>query len=418
MKNKIKDIKLADKGKERMDWAAKQMSVLEKISIEFEETKPLKGKTIGACLHITTETGNLAIALKKAGANVYLCASNPLSTQDDVAASLVKHHDISVFGIKHENNKEYYLNIENVIKANPEIIIDDGADLISTIHKSHKKNLPNILGGIEETTTGVIRLKAMEEKKDLKFPIIAVNDSKTKHLFDNRYGTGQSTLDGIIRASNRLIAGTTFVVCGYGWCGKGIAKRAKGMGASVIITEIDPIKALEAKMEGFRVLPIREAAKVADFICTVTGNINVVNEKALDSMNSECIVCNAGHFNVEINLDYLKSISTKTEKIREYIHKYTTKDKRVIYVLAEGRLVNLAAAEGHPSSVMDMSFANQALAAKHIVENQKNLESKVYTMPQKIDSNIAKLKLSSLGVKYDKLSPEQKKYMSSWESGT
>jgi len=414
----VKDIALAKYGKLRSDWAALEMPVLEQIKQRFKRQKPLKGVSIAACLHVTTETGNLAITLKEGGAQVYLCASNPLSTQDDVAAYLVKDHKISVFAIKGENTKSYYSHINKVLEQKPNITMDDGADLVSTLHKSKTNLLDSIIGGTEETTTGVIRLKSMAANGILKYPIVAVNDADTKHFFDNRYGTGQSTLDGIIRATNRLISGTNFVVCGYGWCGKGLAMRAKGLGANVIVTEIDQLKALEAVMDGFRVMPIAEAAKIGNFFCTVTGNINVIRKEHFSIMKDGAIVSNSGHFNVELDLNGLKSISKTSRDIRSYVKEYTLKNRRKIYVLAEGRLINLAAAEGHPSSVMDMSFANQALCAEFMVKNASKLENKVYDVPEKVDKSVADMKLRSLGVKIDKLTAEQDKYLNSWEIGT
>jgi adenosylhomocysteinase len=418
MKYDIKDIKLARTGKLRIEWAAHEMPVLAQIRSRFKKQKPLNGITIAACLHVTTETGNLAITLKEGGAAVAICASNPLSTQDDVAACLVKHHSISVFAIKGENTKTYYSHINKVLDARPQITMDDGADLVSTLHKKRVDLLDNLIGGTEETTTGVIRLRSMAENGILRYPIIAVNDANTKHFFDNRYGTGQSTMDGIIRATNKLIAGTNFVVCGYGWCGKGLAMRARGLGANVIITEVNNLNALEAVMDGFRVMQIDEASKIGDFFCTVTGNINVIRKEHFLKMKDGAIVCNSGHFNVELDLDGLKSISKGKREIREYVAEYTLKSGKRINVLGEGRLINLAAAEGHPPSVMDMSFANQALCVEHLVRNSKTLEKKVYNVPVNVDMSIARLKLDALGVKIDKLTPQQKKYLHSWELGT
>jgi adenosylhomocysteinase len=418
MKYDIKDIKLARTGKLRIEWAAKEMPVLAQIRSRFKRQKPLKGIRIAACLHVTTETGDLAITLKEGGAEVALCASNPLSTQDDVAACLVKDHSISVFAIKGENTKTYYNHINRVLDTNPHITMDDGADLVSTLHKKRADLLDSLIGGTEETTTGVIRLRSMAENGILRYPIVAVNDASTKHFFDNRYGTGQSTLDGIVRATNKLIAGTNFVVCGYGWCGKGLAMRARGLGANVIITEVNNLNALEAVMDGFRVMPIDEASKIGDFFCTVTGNIGVIRKEHFLKMKDGAIVCNSGHFNVELDLDGLKSISKGKRDIREYVAEYTLKNGKRINILAEGRLINLAAAEGHPPSVMDMSFANQALCVEHLVKNSKTLEKKVYNVPANVDMSIAKLKLESLGVKIDKLTPQQKSYLHSWELGT
>jgi adenosylhomocysteinase len=418
MKYDIKDIKLARTGKLRIEWAANEMPVLAQIRSRFKKQKLLKGIRIGACLHVTTETGNLAITLKEGGAEVALCASNPLSTQDDVAACLVKDHKISVFAIKGENTKTYYNHINKVLDTRPQITMDDGADLVSTLHKKRVDLLDNLIGGTEETTTGVIRLRSMAENGVLRYPIVAVNDASTKHLFDNRYGTGQSTLDGIVRATNKLIAGTNFVVCGYGWCGKGLAMRARGLGANVIITEVNNLNALEAVMDGLRVMPIDEASKIGDFFCTVTGNISVIRKEHFLKMKDGAIVCNSGHFNVELDLDGLKSISKGKRDIREYVAEYTLKNGKRINVLGEGRLINLTAAEGHPPSVMDMSFANQALCVEHLVKNSKILEKKVYNVPANVDMSVAELKLESLGVKIDKLTPQQKSYLHSWELGT
>ncbi len=414
----IKDIKLAKSGESRIEWAANEMPVLTQIRSRFRKQKPLKGIRIGACLHVTTETGNLAITLKEGGADVALCASNPLSTQDEVAACLVKYHKMAVFAIKGENTKTYYSHINKVLDTKPQITMDDGADLVSTLHKKRVDLLNDLIGGTEETTTGVIRLRSMAENGILRYPIIAVNDADTKHFFDNRYGTGQSTLDGIVRATNKLIAGTNFVVCGYGWCGKGLAMRARGLGANVIITEVNNLNALEAVMDGFRVMQIDEASKIGDFFCTVTGNINVIRKEHFLKMKDGAIVCNSGHFNVELDLDGLKNISKGKRDIREYVAQYTLKNGKRINVLGEGRLINLAAAEGHPPSVMDMSFANQALCVEHLVRNSRILEKKVYDVPPDVDMSVAKLKLDSLGVKIDKLTPQQKRYLHSWELGT
>jgi adenosylhomocysteinase len=418
MKYDIKDIKLARTGRLRIEWAANEMPVMAQIRNRFKKQRPLKGVRIGACLHVTTETGNLAIALKEGGAEVALCASNPLSTQDDVAACLVKDHKLSVFAIKGENTKTYYSHINKVLDTKPQITMDDGADLVSTLHKKRVDLLDNLIGGTEETTTGVIRLRSMAENGVLRYPIVAVNDADTKHFFDNRYGTGQSTLDGIVRATNKLIAGTNFVVCGYGWCGKGLAMRARGLGAQVIITEVNNLNALEAVMDGFRVMPIDEASKIGDFFCTVTGNINVIRKEHFLKMKDGAIVCNSGHFNVELDLEGLKSISKGKRDVREYVAEYTLKSGKKINVLGEGRLINLAAAEGHPPSVMDMSFANQALCVEHLVRNSKTLEKKVYNVPVNVDMSVAALKLDSLGVKIDRLTPQQKRYLHSWELGT
>jgi adenosylhomocysteinase len=418
MKYDVKDLKLARQGKLRVEWAAEEMPVLALISERFKKEKPLKGVTIAACLHVTTETASLAITLKEGGANVVLCASNPLSTQDDAAAYLVKDHNISVFAIKGENTKTYYSHINSTLDLSPNITMDDGADLVSILHKTRTEKLRGVIGGTEETTTGVIRLRSMAENGVLKYPIIAVNDANTKHLFDNRYGTGQSTLDGIIRATNRLISGTVFVVCGYGWCGKGLAMRARGMGANVVVTEIDELAALEAVMDGFRVMPIADAARIGDFFCTVTGNISVIRREHFKTMKDGAIVCNSGHFNVELDLKGLELISSKKRIIRDYVEEFTLKNGKRINVLGEGRLINLAAAEGHPSSVMDMSFANQALCAEYVVKNAKKLEKRVYDVPPQVDQSVARTKLKARGVKIDKLTPEQRKYLSSWEMGT
>ncbi|MCK5767046.1 MAG: adenosylhomocysteinase [Candidatus Atribacteria bacterium] len=414
----IKDINLAEKGKERIEWAEKQMSVLSTIKDRYTLHQPLKGIKIAACLHVTTETANLARTLKAGGAEVFLCASNPLSPQDDVAASLVKNYGISVYAVKGEDKNTYYQHIENVLNYKPNLTMDDGADLVSTIHSQRNELIDKIIGGSEETTTGVIRLKSMQNDNALKYPIIAVNDAQTKYLFDNRYGTGQSTLDGLLRATNILVAGKKFVVCGYGWCARGLAMRASGMGAQVIITEVEPMKALEAVMDGYQVMTIKEAAKIGDIFITLTGDINVISSEEFKLMKNGVIIANSGHFNVEINIEALESMAICKKKIREYIDEYTLKDGRKLNLLAEGRLLNLAAAEGHPASVMDMSFANQALSAEYLVKEGVNLESKVYKVPDVIDKKIARLKLESIGIKIDKLTEEQKKYLSSWQMGT
>lgn len=414
----IKDIKLAGQGQLRSEWAAQEMPVLKQIQERFKKQKPLKEIKVAACLHVTTETGNLMITLKEGGADVSLCASNPLSTQDDVAAFLVKRHNIAVYAIKGENTKTYYRHINKVLSKKPHITMDDGADLVSTLHKDKKNLLSTIIGGTEETTTGVIRLQSMADKGVLKYPIIAVNDANTKHFFDNRYGTGQSTMDGIIRATNRLVSGTNFVVVGYGWCGKGLAMRARGLGANVIVTEIDSLKGLEAVMDGFRVMPMEQAAKVGDFFCTVTGNISVIRKEHFIKMKDGAIVANSGHFNVELDLAGLATVTKKKRQIREYVEEYTLKNGKKVNVLGGGRLINLAAAEGHPSSVMDMSFANQALCSEYIVKNSHKLKNTVHKVPTRIDESISKLKLNSIGVKIDSLTAEQKKYLSSWEIGT
>ncbi len=418
MNHDIKDISLADEGKLRIEWAGQSMPVLRQIRERFEKEQPLKGVRLGACLHVTTETANLVQTLKAGGAEVYLCASNPLSTQDDVAASLVKHDEIPVFAIKGEDNDTYYDHLRAVLDSRPNITMDDGADLVSTLHTERRELLEHVIGGTEETTTGVIRLKAMADDGVLAYPIVAVNDADTKHLFDNRYGTGQSTIDGIIRATNRLIAGSVFVVGGYGWCGKGLASRAKGMGARVIVTEVDPLRALEAVMDGFDVMPMERAAEIGDFFCTVTGDIHVIRREHFMRMKDGAMVANSGHFNVELDLEGLEEITKAKRRIREYVEEYTLEDGRRIYVLGEGRLINLAAAEGHPSSVMDMSFANQALCAEYMVKEAKSLEKRVYGVPKEIDQMIAQLKLKSMGIEIDTLTEEQDKYLHSWEMGT
>ncbi|ACO04662.1 MAG TPA: adenosylhomocysteinase [Persephonella sp.] len=414
----VKDLSLAEKGVLRIEWAEKEMPVLRQIRKRFEKEKPLKGVKIAACLHVTTETANLMITLKAGGADVYLTASNPLSTQDDVAAALVKEFDIPVFAIHGEDRDTYYQHLYAVLDKEPNITMDDGGDLISTLHKEKQNLLDNVFGGTEETTTGVIRFKAMEKDGVLKFPVIAVNDAYTKHLFDNRYGTGQSTIDGILRATNRLLAGSVFVIAGYGWCGRGVAMRAAGMGAEVIVTEVDPLKALEARMDGFRVMPMIEAAKIGDFFVTVTGNINVIDKHHFEVMKDGAIVANSGHFDVEINIKALEELSVSQRDIRENVREYRLPDGRNIYLLAEGRLVNLAAAEGHPASVMDMSFANQALSAEYIYKNHDSLKPKVYKVPDELDFEVARLKLNAMGIQIDQLTEEQKEYLSSWEHGT
>jgi len=414
----VKDLGLADKGQLRIEWANQSMPVLNLIRKRFAREKPLKGVRLGLCLHVTTETASLARTLKAGGAEVFLCASNPLSTQDDVAAALVKKDKIPTFAVKGEDNETYYRHINAVLDARPLITMDDGADLVSTLHMDRSSLIGKMLGGTEETTTGVIRLKAMAEKKALKYPVIAVNDAMTKHLFDNRYGTGQSTIDGILRATNRLMAGSVFVVCGYGWCGRGLAMRAAGMGANVVVTEVDPLRALEAVMDGYRVMPMAEAAPIGDFFCTVTGDIKVIRREHFLAMKSGAIVCNSGHFNVELDLEALAKITKNRRTIREFVEEFTLDNGRRVYILGEGRLVNLAAAEGHPSSVMDMSFANQALSAEYIVKNQGHIPLGVHSVPKDIDAEIARLKLKVMGVKIDVLTKEQEAYLSSWEMGT
>jgi len=414
----VKDLALADEGLKLIEWAEMDMPVLRQIRARFNQEKPLKGVKIGGCLHITTETANLARTLKEGGAEVYLCASNPLSTKDEVAAALVKYFEIPVFAIRGEDKEIYYSHIKAVIEKEPHITIDDGADLVTTLHRERPENLDKVWGGTEETTTGVIRLKAMAKEGALKYPIIAVNDALTKHLFDNRYGTGQSTIDGILRTTNRLLAGSYFVIAGFGWCGKGLAMRARGMGAKVIIIEVEPLKALEAVMEGYLVMPMDEAAEIGDFFCTVTGNKSVIRKEHFLKMKDGAIIANSGHFDVEIDLEDLKSISTKVRQIRKEVEEYTLINGKRIYLLSQGRLVNLAGAEGHPSGVMDMSFANQALCVEYIVKNKDKLEKKVYPVPEEIDREVARLKLMAMGIKIDTLTPEQKKYLSSWEEGT
>ncbi len=418
MEYDIKDPALAAKGKLRIEWAERQMPVLRLIRERFAQEKPLSGITLSACLHVTTETANLMLTLKAGGANVGLCASNPLSTQDDVAASLVKDYEIPVFAIKGEDSQTYYQHINQALDMGPNITMDDGADVISTLHSDRKELVPEVIGGTEETTTGVIRLKSMADQGVLLFPVIAVNDAFTKHFFDNRYGTGQSTIDGILRATNILLAGKNFVVGGYGWCGRGVAMRAAGMGANVIVTEVNPLKAIEAVMDGYRVMPMADAAKIADVIVTVTGDMHVLDAAHFNVMKDGCIVANTGHFNVEINIDALKEQSTGSRMIREFVEEYSMNDGRKVYLLAEGRLVNLSAAEGHPAAVMDMSFANQALAAELMNKEGKSFERKVYGVPEHIDKEIARLKLASMGMDVDVLTEEQEKYLASWEIGT
>jgi adenosylhomocysteinase len=418
MKYDVKDIKLAEKGKLRIEWANQSMPVLNIIRKRFAKEKPLKGVRIAACLHVTTETASLMQTLKAGGAEVVICASNPLSTQDDVAASLVKHDKIPTFAIKGEDGKTYYKHIMSVLDVKPQMTMDDGADVVSVLHTKRKDLLAHVIGGTEETTTGVIRLRSMANTGVLQYPIIAVNDAQTKHFFDNRYGTGQSTIDGVIRATNRLIAGSIFVIAGYGWCGRGLAMRAKGMGANVVVTEIDPLKSIEAVMDGYQVMPMADAAKIGDIFVTVTGDIKVIRSEHFRAMKDGAIVCNTGHFNVEIDLDALDKMKKKKRQIREFVEEFTLPNGRKINILGEGRLINLAAAEGHPSSVMDMSFANQALSAEFMLQNSASLENDVYSVPQDIDTEIARLKLNAMGVKIDKLTPEQKKYLASWEMGT
>ena len=422
MKYDIKDKTLRKKGKERILWALERMPVLELVRKDFSRDKPLKGITVGACLHVTTETAVLALTLKAGGAEVVVCASNPLSTQDDTAASLVFDYGIPVFAVRGENNKKYYQHINSVLAFKPQVTLDDGADVISTIHKQFyagkfkEKYLP--WGSTEETTTGVIRLRSLEKEGKLLYPIIAVNDAYTKYLFDNRYGTGQSTIDGILRATNKLIAGTVFMVCGYGWCSRGIAKKAQGMGANVIIAEVDPLKALEAVMDGFLVMPIKEAVKRADIIVTATGDINVIRKEHFALMKDKVVIANSGHFNVEIDTVGLQKMSKSVKEIKPLVKRFILKNNKRVYLLAEGRLVNLSCAEGHPAEVMDMSFANQALSCRFIVEKKGKLAKKVYKVPNFIDQKVAKLKLASLGVKIDVLTKQQKEYLQSWQIGT
>ncbi len=414
----IKDTTLAEGGRLRMEWAAREMPVLAMIAERFKKEQPLKGMRVAACLHVTTETANLMTTLQAGGADMVLTASNPLSTQDDVAAVLVAQHEIPTFAIKGENNVTYYKHLNAALDHKPHLTMDDGADLVSTLHKDRRELLEYVFGGTEETTTGVIRLRAMAHDKALNYPIIAVNDAMTKHLFDNRYGTGQSTLDGIIRATNILIAGRNFVVAGYGWCARGLATRARGLGASVIVTEIDPLKALEAVMDGFRVMPMQEAAKEGDIFCTLTGDINVIDKHHFEVMKDGVIISNSGHFNCEINLPALEEMSTSKRLVRPFVEEYKLEDGRRIHILGEGRLINLAAAEGHPASVMDMSFANQALCLEYIVKNADKLEKTVYSVPQDIDNEIARIKLEAMGIDIDKLTAEQEAYLQSWEHGT
>ena len=415
----ITDINLAEGGRRRIEWAEREMPVLRQIRERFAKERPLKGVRLSACLHVTTETANLARTLHAGGADLVLTASNPLSTQDDVAAALVSQFEIPTFAIKGEDNVTYYKHIGAALDHKPQMTMDDGADLVSTIHKERRDLLPNVIGGTEETTTGVIRLRAMAADKALMFPVIAVNDAMTKHFFDNRYGTGQSTIDGIVRATNVLLAGKKFIVAGYGWCGRGLASRARGMGALVIVTEVDPLKALEAVMDGYEVMPMEQAAKIGDILVSVTGDINVIDRAHFEIMKDGAIVANSGHFNVEINIPALAEMSTGEPKlVRPFVQQYELKDGRRINLLAEGRLVNLAAAEGHPASVMDMSFANQALAAEYMVRNADKLEKRVYSVPQEIDAEIARIKLSAMGVAIDTLTEAQVKYLNSWEEGT
>jgi adenosylhomocysteinase len=414
----VKDIGLADQGKRRMEWAFQSMPVLQTIRKQFIKTQPLAGIRIAACLHVTTETANLMVTLRDGGASAVLCASNPLSTQDDVAAALVRDYGIPVYAIKGENNDVYYSHISAVADFKPHITMDDGADLVHHLHTKRQDLLEGVVGGTEETTTGVIRLRAMAKEGVLRYPIVAVNDALTKHLFDNRYGTGQSTLDGIIRATNMLLAGMTVVVAGYGWCGRGVASRARGMGASVIVTEIDPTKALEAVMDGFRVMTMNEAATIGDLFITLTGNKHVIAKDHFEKMKNGAILCNSGHFNIEIDLEALGKVASSRRPTREFVEEFALRDGRRIYVLGEGRLINLAAAEGHPASVMDMSFANQALSAEYMVKNHSTLQKTVYSVPEALDKQVAKLKLEAMKVSIDRLTMEQEHYLASWSEGT
>ena len=414
----VKDLSLASRGLSRIMWAEQEMPVLRLIRERFEKDRPLAGLRVSACLHVTSETANLMRALQAGGADCVLCASNPLSTQDDVAAALVSQFEMPVFAIKGEDNQTYYRHIETALDHRPNLTMDDGADVVSTLHRSRRELLGDVIGGTEETTTGVIRLRAMQQQGQLAYPIIAVNDADTKHLFDNRYGTGQSTIDGVIRATNVLLAGKTFVVCGYGWCSRGIAMRARGMGANVIVTEVNPLRALEAVMDGYRVMPLLEAAPLGDIFVTATGDINVIDAAHFERMKDGAIVANSGHFNVELNLEALKKMATEVVRVREFVDQYTLADGRQIAVLGEGRLVNLAAAEGHPSAVMDMSFANQALSSEYIAQNHEKLEKAVYRVPLDIDMDIATLKLRAMEINIDTLTEEQERYLNSWEEGT
>ena len=418
MKFHIKNIRLAKEGQNRIDWAEREMQVLRQIRQRFKKERPLRGRRIAACLHVTTETANLMITLKAGGAEAILCASNPLSTQDDVSAALVKNHHIPVFAIKGEDNKTYYKHLQAAIKIRPEITMDDGADLVGLLHSQYQDQLSSVIGGTEETTTGVIRLKAMDKDGMLGYPIIAVNNADTKHMFDNRYGTGQSTIDGVTRATNILFAGKSVVVVGYGWCGRGVASRAHGMGAKVIVTETNPLRGLEAAMDGFQVMPMDQAARVGDIFITVTGNKHVLRGDHFKIMKDGVIVCNSGHFNVEIDIPSLRKLSRSVRNIRNFVEEYKLKNGRRIHLLADGRLVNLSAAEGHPASVMDMSFANQALCAGYMVKNGPDMERHVYDVPKDIDREIARLKLKAMGIRIDTLTPEQEKYLATWTEGT
>jgi adenosylhomocysteinase len=414
----VKDLALADLGKRRTEWAFQTMPVLQTIRKQFIKTQPLAGIRIAACLHVTTETANLMITLRDGGAIPVVCASNPLSTQDDVAATLVEHYGIPVYAIKGENSEVYYSHILAAIDHKPQITMDDGCDLVTVLHTKRQDALEGVLGGTEETTTGVIRLRAMSREGVLRYPVIAINDALTKHLFDNRYGTGQSTLDGIIRSTNLLLAGMNVVVAGYGWCGRGVAMRARGMGANVIVTEIDPTKAIEALMDGFRVMSMGEAATIGDLFVTLTGNKSVIAKEHFEKLKSGAMLANSGHFNVEIDLETLGRMASTRRQVREYVEEFALRDGRRVYVLAEGRLINLAAAEGHPASVMDMSFANQAQAVEYLVKNHASLEKRVYPVPEELDKKVARMKLEAMGVKIDRLTPEQERYLASWSEGT
>jgi adenosylhomocysteinase len=414
----VRDLDLAEGGRRRVEWAEREMPVLNRIRERFSKERPLTGSRLSACLHVTTETANLMRTLQAGGGEVVLCASNPLSTQDDVAATLVSHYEIPVFAIKGEDNETYYKHIHAALDFGPSITMDDGADLVSTLHKDRRERLEAVLGGTEETTTGVIRLRAMAADGALGYPVIAVNDAMTKHFFDNRYGTGQSTIDGIVRATNILLAGKTFVIAGYGWCGRGLAMRARGMGSNVIITEVDPLAALEAVLDGFRVMPMSAAAPLGDIFCTVTGDINVIDQHHFDAMKDGAIISNSGHFNVEVNIPALEEAAEERRKVRPFVEEFRMPDGRRLNLLSEGRLINLAAAEGHPASVMDMSFANQALSIEYLLKNADALENKVYTIPEDLDREIAGLKLAAMGVEIDTLTEAQKKYLASWQEGT
>lgn len=414
----VKDMSFAEGGRRRIDWAEREMPVLRMIKDRFLKEKPLKGLRVSACLHVTTETANLMKTLHAGGADIVLTASNPLSTQDDVASSLVSHDEIPTFAIKGEDNVTYYKHIRAALDHKPHFTMDDGADLVSTMLKERKELIPDVMGGTEETTTGVIRLRAMAADGALGYPIIAVNDALTKHFFDNRYGTGQSTIDGIVRATNILLAGKIFVVAGHGWCGRGLASRARGLGSSVVVTEVDPLKALEAVMDGYRVMPMAEAARIGDIFCTVTGDLNVIDKSHFEVMKDGAIVANSGHFNVEINIPALAEMAVSKSLVRPFVEEFRLKDGRRIFILGEGRLINLAAAEGHPASVMDMSFANQALSLEYMAKNYNKMEKQVYSVPEAIDKEIARLKLAAMGIIIDTLTPEQVKYLNSWEEGT